>query len=96
MNKDFFVILLVWIASFLPSIKKLIFFSISQGDHFIGEIYRILYKDANDSDNKNQSSLILKIAPSNLLRREKFRLRNLFQREINMYDQVCMILDEKS
>lgn len=63
-------------------------FSISQGDNFMGELYRILYKDANDSDNKNQSSLILKIAPSNLLRREKMRLRNLFLREIDMYDQV--------
>lgn len=71
--------------------KKYIFFQYQKGDNFIGEIYRILYKDANDSENKNKSSLILKIAPSNLLRREKMKLRSLFMREINMYDQVRII-----
>lgn len=61
------------------------------GDNFVGEIYRILYKDANDQNNEKQSSLILKIAPRNLCRREKFRIRDLFMREINMYDEVGRI-----
>lgn len=61
------------------------------GDNFIGEIYRILFKDANDENNEKQSSLILKIAPKNLFRRERFRIRDLFLREINMYDEVRRI-----
>lgn len=64
----------------------------SSGDNFIGEIYRILYKDGNDSENEKQSSLILKIAPRNLQRRKKLRLRELFLREIDMYDQVSFML----
>lgn len=67
-----------------------------KGDNFIGEIYRILYKDVNDKKNENQSPLILKIAPRNLLRREKLRLRALFLREISMYDQVCKSANRKS
>lgn len=53
----------------------------------MGEIHRILYRDKN-SIGDTHDSLILKIAPSNLARREKFRLQNLFQREIIIYNQV--------
>lgn len=63
----------------------------SSGDNFMGKIYRILYKDGNDSENKKQSSLILKIAPRNLQRRKELRLRELFLREIDMYDQVSFM-----
>ncbi|XP_031627333.1 uncharacterized protein LOC116343429 [Contarinia nasturtii] len=67
--------------SFEPGSKK--------GANFMGEIYRIFYEDANDSENKSQtSSLILKMAPRNLMRREKLRSRHIFLREIDMYDKV--------
>lgn len=64
------------------------------GDNFVGAIYRIIYKDAKDSH--NESSLILKIAPSARVNREKQRLHELFVREIFIYDQVCSTLIEKS
>lgn len=70
-------------------------FSIFLGDNFIGEILRIFYKDANDNETSEKSSLILKIAPQNVLRRQKLRLRDLFLREIDMYDQVYMHLNDK-
>lgn len=56
----------------------------------MGEIYRVLYQDVNYIE--NESSLILKIAPSNLVRREKTRIHDLFVREINMYDQVTTVI----
>lgn len=54
----------------------------------MGEIYRILYKDADNESNSKQSSLILKIAPRNVVMREKLQSRSLFLHEIKMYDQV--------
>lgn len=51
-------------------------------------IYRILYKDAKETNDKNQSSLILKIAPTDPFRRESQKLRELFLREISIYDEV--------
>lgn len=57
----------------------------------MGEVYRILYENSNENENRNESSLILKIAPTNLARREKMRSRELFVREINMYDKVIII-----
>lgn len=54
----------------------------------MGEIYRILYKNSNENENQDQSSLIMKIAPTNLVRREKMRSRDLFVREVNIYDKV--------
>lgn len=56
----------------------------------MGEIYRVLYRDVNHTE--NESSLILKISPSNLIRRKKLKVRDLFVREINMYDKVIVIL----
>lgn len=64
------------------------------GDNFVGMIYRILYKDANETSDKNQSSLILKIAPTDEFRREKQKLRELFLREISIYDEVKQNFDE--
>lgn len=59
----------------------------------MGDIYRMICKDARDKDNKNESTLILKIAPSNLIRREKTGVRNSFVCEINMYNKVVHILE---
>lgn len=53
----------------------------------MGEIFRILCVDKNNEENR--TSLILKIAPRSLMRREKFNLHNLFRREIVMYEEVC-------
>lgn len=53
----------------------------------MGEIYRVWYCEDRDSDN-SPDSVILKIAPKHLGRRAKFNLRNLFLREITMYDEV--------
>ena len=58
------------------------------GDNFMGEVYRVLYKDANE---KSQSSLILKVAPRNPARREHMRSRDLFVREIDLYDKVSIL-----
>lgn len=55
------------------------------GDNLMGEIYRILFED---EDGINQSSIILKIAPTNPARRKAFQTRETFLREIIMYDQV--------
>lgn len=60
------------------------------GDNFVGVIYRILYKDANETSGKEQSSLILKIAPTDPFRREMQKLRELFLREISIYDEVMI------
>ena len=54
----------------------------------MGEVYRVLYENANKNEKPNQSSLILKIAPTNPARREKMRSRELFVREVNIYDKV--------
>lgn len=56
----------------------------------MGEIYRILCQDNKNTE--NQTSVILKIAPKHLMRREKFRLRDLFLREIMIYDEVSFAL----
>lgn len=54
----------------------------------MGEIYRILYSDDDENNSNTASSLILKIAPRNPVRREKFHARDMFLREITMYDEV--------
>lgn len=50
----------------------------------MGLIYRILFK----TDDTRKTSLILKIAPKDEMRRKTLRVRNLFLREISMYDEV--------
>lgn len=54
----------------------------------MGEVYRILYNGCDDNKNKRQSSFILKVAPRNRMRRERMRSRDLFVREIDVYDKV--------
>lgn len=56
----------------------------------MGEIFRIQFKPSDDDDNDHskKSSLILKCAPTNPLRRQRVGVRNLFLREITMYDEV--------
>lgn len=54
----------------------------------MGLIYRILFK----TDDTRKTSLILKIAPKDVMRRKTLRVRNLFLREISMYDEVIFFL----
>ncbi|XP_055304442.1 uncharacterized oxidoreductase dhs-27-like [Sitodiplosis mosellana] len=61
------------------------------GDNFMGEVYRVLYEESNE---KIESSLILKVAPRNPMRRERMRSRDLFVREINMYDKILSFFEE--
>lgn len=56
------------------------------GQNFMGEIYRVLYK--NNETNDNPTSLILKLAPTNRVDEEKKRSRIMFLREMLMYSQV--------
>lgn len=53
----------------------------------MGEVYRILFKSKDSSDNKT-GSLILKMAPTNLVRRKEVKTHETFIREITMYDEV--------
>lgn len=66
------------------------------GDNFIGIVYRVSgeanrisngEKASNDGDNKS-FKIILKVAPTNTMRREKFSSRLLFLREIFLYNEV--------
>lgn len=50
----------------------------------MGDIFRVLFKTADDAT----KSLILKMAPTNKDRREKMGVRDMFLREISMYDEV--------
>lgn len=63
-----------------------VYYSKMSGDNFVGAIYRIICKDAEDD--KREISLILKIAPSDRACREMQKLHELFSREIFVYDQV--------
>lgn len=57
----------------------------------MGIIYRILFKSRSDNDDTKETSLILKIAPSDEMRRKTIGVRNLFLREISMYNEVISI-----
>lgn len=64
------------------------------GDHnFTGIIYRVSFnrEDGAQNGEKTASSLILKIAPDNLARRNQFSARSAFVREIYTFDKVNMI-----
>lgn len=54
----------------------------------MGEIFRNPYKKSDDETDEKPTSLILKTAPRSLLRREKSNSRNVFLREIFLYDTV--------
>lgn len=58
----------------------------------MGLIYRILFKNCDDTDDTRKTSLILKIAPKDEMRRKTLGVRNLFLREISMYDEVIFSL----
>lgn len=57
-----------------------------RGDNFIGVVHQVQYTEKNDESQK--SSMILKIAPTNLARREHFFVKPYFLREIYIYDTV--------
>lgn len=61
-------------------------------NNFIGIVYRVHFEEENedtiDSEKRPTSSVILKVAPQNLARRNQFRSRSCFLREINLYDKV--------
>lgn len=59
------------------------------GGYNNSEMYRILWK--NENDDSKQTSLILKIALRNKIRRNISGTRALFLREISMYDKVWFI-----
>lgn len=58
--------------------------------NFIGVVYRILFKNEDESSDGNEawSKLILKIAPQNEARRKQFISRPFFLREIYLYEEV--------
>lgn len=57
-----------------------------RGDNYIGIVHQVQYVEKNDEGQR--SSMILKIAPTNLARREHFFVRPYFLREIYIYDTV--------
>lgn len=65
----------------------------SGADNFIGIVYRAAFTKKDDTTHENfpVNSLIVKIAPQQLARRDKFQIRSLFLREIYMYEQVSAI-----
>lgn len=59
------------------------------GDNFIGIVYRVSgEKSKCDNDKNEKLNIILKVAPSNKMRREKFFARPSFLREIFVYEEV--------
>lgn len=60
---------------------------------FIGIVYRAAFRKKGIKRNENypDGTLIVKVAPQQLNRREKFQIRPLFLREIYMYEKVSAI-----
>ena len=58
--------------------------------NFTGIVYRVYFNRVNEAEtgNSNKSSIILKVAPQNLARRNQFSVRPAFMREIYTYDKV--------
>lgn len=63
------------------------------GDNYIGIVHQVQYTEKNDENQR--SSMILKIAPTNLARREHFFVRPYFLREIYIYDKVSIVISIK-
>lgn len=65
-----------------------------KGDNFVGIVYRIAFSrtDGFNTQNgvakKKSGQLFLKVAPTNLLRREHFSARICFLREMYVYNEV--------
>lgn len=64
-------------------------------NNFIGIIHRITFWKADEDEIENgpAASLILKVAPQNLLRRSQFVVRPAFEREIYSYEKVRIRLN---
>lgn len=59
--------------------------------NFIGMVYRVYFEKEDENDNdRNSSSLILKVTPQNAARRNQFCSRSSFLREIYLYDKVLI------
>lgn len=56
--------------------------------NFMGIVHRVSFKRTNENAD-DSSSLIIKISPQHLERRIQFHSRELFLREIFLYDVVC-------
>lgn len=74
-----------------------------QGDNFIGIVHRVTYKRKDDEGQshhqekilgKNELAIILKVAPTNLARREAFGSRKFFLREMYVYNDLLSYFDE--
>lgn len=57
------------------------------GENLIGNVYRV-HLNATDGDQK--SSLFLKVAPNNELKRSLLQINNTFVRETYAYDVVML------
>lgn len=53
----------------------------------MGDIFRLTYNMV-DNEEAKKSSIVLKLAPRHTVQRERFRTRQSFLREINMYKEV--------
>lgn len=62
----------------------------SGSNNFIGILYRAKFSSINDEVN-TMHTLIVKVAPQQSGRRERFQIRPLFLREIFMYKKVSSI-----
>lgn len=65
-----------------------------KGDNYMGVVYRVNGKLSHNDENgngevsKSSINVILKVAPTNKARRESFTSREIFLREIMMYNEV--------
>ncbi|XP_055302585.1 uncharacterized protein LOC129568559 [Sitodiplosis mosellana] len=64
--------------------------------NFTGIVYRVLFnkEDEAETGKSTASSIILKIAPQNLARRNQFNVRPAFLREIYTYDKILPLFHE--
>lgn len=62
-------------------------------NNFIGIVYRATFSKKNDriEDENSTHTFIVKVAPQQLERRQRFQVRPLFLREIFMYEKVSKI-----
>lgn len=62
-----------------------------QGVNFIGIVHRVTGTPIwSQNDIRNRKTIFLKIAPTNVTRRERFHVRESFLREIFVYSEVGM------
>lgn len=62
-------------------------------NNFVGIIHRVSFskEEADNSSTEAAENLILKVAPQNNFCRNKFNSRQLFLREIHMYEEVGVL-----